>query len=278
MKIKSFILTILLIVLILVTMFFLSKSTMNYQFDEQVALLNPIVQCNYSEMGDSYEDEIYEKYDSVNLGTQKTGFLCLEKNPIEWIVLAKDDKKVLLLSKYIVDCKPFDYVDIANLDKMSEEKKNNYKSINWENSSLRKWLNNDFYDNCFSSNERKKIIETYLYDVDTVDRIFCLSESEYKKYFFNDEYYDKLQGTQGLNTYFNGATKRNKIAMSYDKNKYIPENDTYEYWLRDEDINKKEYGIEFGTTKIVNYYGDINFDVNHNEFCGVRPAMWVSLD
>lgn len=259
-------------------MFFLSKETMNYQFDERVALINPIVQSNYGKMGDSYEDEIYEKYDSVNFGVQKKGFLNLEKEPIEWIVIAKDYKKVLLLSKYIVDCKPFDYVDIANLDKLSEEKKNSYKSINWEKSSLRKWLNNDFYNDCFNSNERIRIIETYLYDTDTRDRVFCLSEKEYKEYFFNDEYYDKLRGVQGLNAYFNGATKRNSVAMKYDKNKYIPENDTYEYWLRDEDIITKEYGIEFGTTKIVNYYGDVDFDVNYNTFCGVRPAMWVALE
>ena len=50
-------------------------------------------------------------------------------------------------------------------------------------------------------------------------------------------------GGQGLNAYFNGATKRNSVAMKYDKNKYIPDNDTYEYWLRDEDILRRSMGL-----------------------------------
>ncbi len=56
----------------------------------------------------------------------------------------------------------------------------------------------------------------------------------------------------------------------------IDANRTYDYWLRDKDINEKKYGIEFGTSKTVGIYGDINYSVNYDIYCGVRPAMWVS--
>ncbi|WP_420907917.1 DUF6273 domain-containing protein, partial [Eubacterium ramulus] len=31
----------------------------------------------------------------------------------------------------------------------------------WKDSTMRKWLNNDFYDNAFSENEKKNIVLSY---------------------------------------------------------------------------------------------------------------------
>ena len=63
MKKPQFILLTLTILLILIILVFFNMSTAKYQFSEQVRMLDSIVQCDYSKMGDSYDDEIYEKYD-----------------------------------------------------------------------------------------------------------------------------------------------------------------------------------------------------------------------
>ena len=65
-----------------------------------------------------------------------------KKTPIEWIVLQKSDTKMLLISKYALDCKKFHDV---------------FEPITWENCDLRKWLNGDFLKNAFTSIEQKKL-------------------------------------------------------------------------------------------------------------------------
>ena len=245
---------------------------------EQIKSVNIANTHDYSIMGDSYSNKIYEKYDTVTFGTLSDNKLGLFPKPIEWIVLDKNAKSSLLISKYILDCKAFDYVDIETIDNISDDEKENFKNIDWSTSSLRKWLNNDFLNYSFNTSEKEKILETYLQDVDTSDRIFCLSEDEYKKYFDNDNYYDRIRGMTNHHIYYNGATARSKLAQSYDKYNLFENDETYEYWLRDKTINGEEQGIKFGSTKVVGAYGSIGFVINTNIFIGVRPAMWVSLE
>ena len=112
---------------------------------------------------------------------------------------------------------------------------------------------------------------------------------QYIKYFDNGNYYERNRNIGDSHIYYNGATIRNKNALKVDKYKMIDANRTYDYWLRDKDINEKreltqenytinekKYGIEFGTSKTVGIYGDINYSVNYDIYCGVRPVMWVS--
>ncbi len=64
--------------------------------------------------------------------------------PIEWIVLETEEGNALLLSKYVLDCLPYN---------------NDKAETTWANSSLRAWLNQDFYDAAFSKEEAGMIIE-----------------------------------------------------------------------------------------------------------------------
>ena len=67
------------------------------------------------------------------------------KEDIEWIVLAREGSKVLVISRYALACKPY----------------NNKKTdVTWETCSLRKWLNNDFYESAFDEEEKNYIIKT----------------------------------------------------------------------------------------------------------------------
>ena len=54
------------------------------------------------------------------------------KEDIEWIVLAQNGTNVLVISKYALDCQPY---NTKNTD------------TTWEKSSLRKWLNETFMEN-----------------------------------------------------------------------------------------------------------------------------------
>ena len=64
-----------------------------------------------------------------------------EKEPIEWLVLKEEEDKIYLLSKYILECLPYDVSDKG-----------------WKNSSIRTWLNEDFINNTFSADEQNQIV------------------------------------------------------------------------------------------------------------------------
>ena len=93
-----------------------------------------------------------DKMDTVTFGLDSNG------EPIEWIVLEKDERTAKLLSKYLLDSHR--YNDEQELD------------ITWENSTCGKWLNSDFMKRTFSEKEQ-----------DSIMNIFLLSIDELKKYF-----------------------------------------------------------------------------------------------
>lgn len=273
---KMLIIAIALVAIILIL--FGNSTHRNTSIVEQIKDKKIILDSDYTKMGESYIDKIFDKYDTVTFGIQKDNFLGIAKEPIEWIVLAREEGKALLMTKYIIDCKPFDYVDIEKLNDTSEETKNNYKNVTWESCSLRKWLNSEFIESSFSAEEKKHIAETVIVDTKTADKIFCLSEGEYKEYFNNGGYYEKDRNIGDHHIYYNGATIRSKKAQSYDKYNLLQPDETYDYWLRDRALNLSEQGIEFGSTKTIGPYGEISFSINIDPYCGVRPAMWVSLE
>ena len=107
--------------------------------------------------------------DYVNFGNYPQTAECEEK-PIEWQVLAKEENKMLVLSKYGLDAKRFD--DDSN---------------DWKNSEIRQWLNSDFYNKVFTEKEKKYISPSNLSDVGTSDNVFLLSKEEAETYFANDD-------------------------------------------------------------------------------------------
>jgi len=67
--------------------------------------------------------------------------------PIEWLVLAKEDGRVLLISRYILAAQQFN----RKLD-----------NLKWDKSSLRTWLNYTFINEAFTAREREMILPTDL--------------------------------------------------------------------------------------------------------------------
>ena len=67
------------------------------------------------------------------------------KESIAWLVLDKKDDFVLVISKYILEDKPFGTSDDT-----------------WETCFLRKWLNSDFINAAFGTEDQNKIQSTYV--------------------------------------------------------------------------------------------------------------------
>ena len=104
------------------------------------------------------------------------------KEDIEWLVLAKEDDRILVTSKYALDCRRYN---------------NAYESVTWESCTLRRWLNDAFLSTAFSADEQA-LIPTVTVSADknpshstnpgnsTRDRVFLLSVPEAERYFASD--------------------------------------------------------------------------------------------
>ena len=62
------------------------------------------------------------------------------KEDIAWLVLAKENNRILVISDKALDCQPYNYLMV---------------NITWETCSLRQWLNDTFFNMAFSSVERR---------------------------------------------------------------------------------------------------------------------------
>ncbi len=178
------------------------------------------------------------------------------KEYIEWQVLAKEDNKILVISKYALDCQKYNTSHIG---------------VTWESSSLRKWLNGTFFNAAFIAEEQAQIQNTtvsadknpnskYNPGNSTNDKVFLLSITEAEKYFPTDESrkcaptaFAKAQGA-----YISDKTASGEATC---------------WWLRSPGY-KRYYAA------VVNHVGSVyctGSDVNCDSDC-VRPALWINLD
>ena len=88
--------------------------------------------------------------------------------PIEWIVLGKNENHLLLISEYILEKERFG------------------TSCFWEESQIRQWLNGTFYDTAFSADEQGMIQKMITSDK-TEDHVFLLNAEEARGFFASDE-------------------------------------------------------------------------------------------
>lgn len=108
------------------------------------------------------------------------------KEPIEWIILnGNEDGSFTLISRYALDVQPYN---------------TEYVEITWENSTLRTWLNEDFINAAFTSEEQEKILVTSIKNEDhpemgtnggndTQDQVYLLSIDEACDYYSDEEVY-----------------------------------------------------------------------------------------
>ena len=180
------------------------------------------------------------------------------KEDIEWLVLAKENNRILVVSDKALDCKPYN-------------QSRDY--VTWETCSLRNWLNNDFINAAFTAEERAKI-PTVTVSADknpeyntnpgnaTKDKVFLLSIVEAEKYFTSDEARMCVPTEYAIS---NGAY----TSGSYTKGGKA----TCWWWLRSLGWNRN-YAARVNLFGSVIGFGDIvDYDSD-----AVRPAMWITID
>ena len=208
---------------------------------KQVLLKNPKV-------GDIVYFGAYEQDNNTSNG----------KELIEWLVLAKEKNRILVISDKALDFQTYN---------------SSITSVTWETCTLRKWLNTDFVNDAFSDGEKAMIPTVTVsadknpqYDTDpgnaTKDKVFLLSIVEAEKYFTSDEARECVPTEYAIS---NGAC----TSDSYTKGGKA----TCWWWLRSPGYDQYDAaGVH------------VDGDVHELGLCvsgggdAVRPAMWISID
>lgn len=173
------------------------------------------------------------------------------KEIIDWLVLDKQDNKVLVISDKVLD-------NVRYGDKV------------WEESEIREWLNADFYNIAFTDAEKSLIETTKITDEnkDTYDKVFLLSEDECHKYFEREGDRKCIPTVYAVNM---GLIQDNDTP-GYSKN---GEGTSY-WWLRSNDAYYL-YAYVKGNGKIWNDSGREEYGKDSDSTIGLRPALWLNL-
>lgn len=202
----------------------------------------------------------------VTFGTYPQTKAGKDATPIEWLVLARDGDKALLISRYGLDAQPY------NKD---------HTSVAWETCTLRTWLNGTFYNKAFSSAEQAAILTTNVDNSknqcysgwstssgnNTQDKVFLLSYAEANKYF--GVTYDNSSNTKSRVAPTAYAIAQGAWTSSSDKT--TDSTCAGWWWLRSP-------GTYQDYAAIVYFVGSLDFNYVDSDSGSVRPALWVNVE
>ncbi|MBO4868385.1 MAG: hypothetical protein J5585_01600 [Clostridia bacterium] len=204
-------------------------------------------------------EELEKKMPELVYGSQKVGSTLTfgqftksvgaVKTPLEWIILQEwiehdNTEKYLVITKNALDIRSYD---------------DSHKDITWADSSIRKWLNDDFYNSAFSPEEKKLIRPAWCcpderqdFEEDTKDKVFLFSYYEARMVF-------SLRMSRYLKC----------TATEYAERKNSDAHGACRWWLRSP-------GSDYSKAAFVSADGEIQRDgINISSEIGVRPVMWV---
>lgn len=173
------------------------------------------------------------------------------KEPIEWLVLAKENNRMLVISRYGLDRRSYNIW---------------HNDTTWETCSLRAWLNNDFFNAAFSSGEQAMIPAVTVPDEEnpiyhhagnaTLDKVFLLSIAEAKTHF-----------STSLAQHCKPTPYADGLGV------YTDDSGHCKWWLR-------TCGVNWIFAAFVYDHGGVS-DSGEYVFINdiaVRPAMWIDLE
>ena len=232
-----------------------------------IIILNTVIipKQRYNYLVEQYGRELADKLIEINVGDTLTfgeyeqdNDTSNGKEDIEWLVLAKEGNRLLLISDKALDCQQYN---------------ESWEDVTWETCSLRKWMNNTFLNEAFSTEEQKMIQSTNVsadknpnWDTDpgkaTTDKVFLLSINEVNKYFASDKERMCVPTAYAI---ANGAY----TSDSYTKGGAA----TCWWWLRSPGRSQSSAaGVGRGGGVL-----GIGGNVSNDDGC-VRPAIWIDLD
>ena len=182
-----------------------------------------------------------------------------EMTPIRWRILSRNGDDAYVIADQVLDAKPYN------------EK---YTNVTWETCTLRTWLNEEFYNNAFTSEEQETVIEQTLvkkdnevHDTeggnDTTDKVYLASiaDMENADYGFQSDidFYDQARiGTATAYARSQGAYANGEMGSWW--------------WLRSP-VNDPWYTSYVYDNGCVLIYGSNVGDASG----GVRPALHLNL-
>ncbi len=217
-------------------------------------------QISETKAGRSFALGLYEQDNNLKNGPE----------PIRWFVLARDGDRVLVISRYVLDCKLYD-----------EER----RPVTWETCTLRSWLNGEFLTAAFDADELELIQTTHvtadpnpIYDVDpgsdVEDKLFLLSLYEAESYFLPE-----MTGTAKWRVYEQTYPELLCEPTAYSAaHGCAPqsENGSARWWLRTPGVSASSAAWVTRTGGFRDQ-GSLVDCANSLVIPGIRPAMWIDL-
>ena len=220
----------------------------------------------------TYDFSKVKKGDIIKFGSyEQDGNYANGKEPIEWIVVEKTKKQVLLLSKYALDCLQYNPSN-------SDDQRRVWST--WEDCTLRKWLNEKFYECAFNKTEKGMVKTTTLENFDNVewgskggndteDKVFLLSQLDMinSDYGFEHDYEAYDVNRRCAPTAY--AAIRGAWASAANYQTKDGEQCTG-WWLRSP--GSDNYSVEN-----IDVHGEVKHAIGVDDINGVRPALYISL-
>jgi len=210
----------------------------------------------------TYLEEVEVELTLTPIPTPEIGDI-IEFGGHNWLVLDVEHNKALIITERIIDMREY-HVTGA--------------SITWASSSIRRWLNYEFY-NTFTIGEQAQIAATLVVNsgnprfntqggLDTKDKIFLLSIEEVERYFddASTRIAYSIYGEESAWWAQPGAMGRTSWGQPWSPG------DSATWWLRtpgDENRFAAQV-LDRGSIDAAGYF----VNVRH---AGVRPALWLSL-
>ncbi len=196
-------------------------------------------------VGDTFSYGKYEQDNDKSNGAEN----------IEWLILEAENDKILLISKYALDCQMFCYDDTV---------------ASWKGSFLRTWLNTVFIQNAFNDVEKGNIITTEIKSEGSNkeiirDKVFVLDNDEAEKYFKSDV--SRRCSPTDYAKQCGALCPEDLQDVEFDEDV----KNTCCYWLRSP-------GFHDDKASIVDYEGTV---YKRGEFAdeeiAVRPVLWLNI-
>lgn len=157
------------------------------------------------------------------------------KEPIEWIILEKQNEKILLLSKFVL------------FNESSSGK-------DWWKNDIRVSLNSDFISEAFLPNEQNMLCETtFETGMQTNDRVFLLSKEEVEKYLPSVE--SRKSALSLSSNDFSSWWLRSCKSYASEKGNTI----------------YQQYCVNYKGIIYTHSFSDSSLGINR----GIRPALWL---
>ncbi|MDO5479355.1 MAG: DUF6273 domain-containing protein [Clostridia bacterium] len=227
------------------------EKIMNYKDSAEMIEKIKLSSIEKAEIGDSVWFGAYEQDNNLENG----------KETVEWIVLDKVDGKIVVTSKKGLDYKSYN-------DEQTE--------VTWENSSIRKWLNGEFYNESFSDKEKEMISKEMVINYESVN----FETGEYEKVYdniflltnFEVEYYMAFADRRREPT--------NYALSQKDWHNLIGTDDEFgdncEWWTRSAEEDYWGFSYQYG---FVEKDGNLSWRMGDCvTTMAVLPAMWIKVE